>query len=69
MAGTLTPEARAAKRRLGRHECISCDAADVKVTTLNGNDAVVNTLVGNYREFAKITAGSSTRRSFMVKTA
>ena len=53
MAGTLTPEARAAKRRLWRREYISCDAADVTVTTLNGNDAVVNTLVGNYREICK----------------
>ena len=53
MAGTLTPEARAAKRRLRRREYISCDAADVTVTTLNGNDAVVKTLVGNYREIGK----------------
>ena len=53
MAGTLTPEARAAKRRLRRREYISCDAADVTVTTLHGNDAVVNALVGNYREIGK----------------
>ena len=52
MAGALTPDARAAKRRLGRREYISCDA-DETVTTLNGNNAIVNTLVGNYREIYK----------------